>query len=1229
MESILQVIKYLFKKENIPATEKVFNNFFGNGISFPQLVALAYGIDEIPDFDPNPKSPLQRSENNKKAYQYLSIKNPEILRVAPNYSTKENQYKLLSFIVVQNCFEIDGNEILDKCNKITQSLNLKYKTKNELANENFLLVLLSAITNGKVQITSKHKNNYNMTKQAFKKAKVPFIIDKSSSEPENKYLFFIQIEIIFDIFSEEIEHLLDILAKNQKKSKDKKAKNQKRKTKNTDFLDFEVDDIDDMNFLNSDDSNGDEISKSQNSTNDFISDQDSFDDIKNFFTSDINSSIDSFQSVNNSFDRIFNDSPLKISEYNYSTILSSDINDSKESFTEINYSKDSFSDNIKLNDSVDSILSSSDILNKRKRKRAKSSYKPENDSFYLLEIINIICKDAGIHLDNFEQAIEDKNLKIFLLHIFKDDKMKQASINQIFDSAENLEFEILDDVIHYLGTIEPKFNVLVFDFENSEFCVPSTILLYTNVLNFFFLKESKQKLFERVYTILRYKDGLRRRIEGEEYKMLSRIETYTKLQDFILTGFKQTNENENAQKVENENTQKVKNENDQKVKNVNDVGMNNADFPLVLDEIYLNECVREYDIPSTVYFQLQIMFNYFDEKSTKFHVLELFLIALRRFKKIIVPPAFRMVRSIRAKNISLILQMRRNKIYEQKKENKNAETEDESIKTNIKEAEDESENANKMEIDNKNENSKNKNETDDEYDEEENNNFNDFNKLPYFRTFLERSQKQYSIKLLKKENTTNSVELLPAETFWNLPKTNYLFKNGVLINKNGNENFWGKWSKVLNSKKKKKQIKTLKPSQHVNIRSNCLSPNKFKTLGASDSENPYFDTLLNIDENSRLYELFVFDENENKWHFNQDEFELLKKTILINPHNKMPLILFINSNEDDSMEICYHLNKFCFPKESEKIVIYGSCNRNLSYFNMKNKSNETELIWPLFLFLHVPESKHDKENISTIIFQIFSFLFFIQNMVICVLNPNQLDQIDFQKKLIEIINSFQFKHKDEFKESFKKGSSLKYTNSIKNFDDFEEDDDNEETDNNDFYETDEKIDLMYRLNLEYFNKPFKYICLINDENIESKSGTNFFEKELTNKIKNKKILIQSHFIDIKDPTTYGPFLKALNEYSISNSFVVKEIEIIFSFLPLFELSSTYINFKQDEENLEKNLSTKVNERFDMLKNNCEQNNNDFTIMANLQKEMRSTFPLLDSSYDEICNLILLRKKEKN
>lgn len=342
MESILQVIKYLFKKENIPATEKVFNNFFGNGISFPQLVALAYGIDEIPDFDPNPKSPLQRSENNKKAYQYLSIKNPEILRVAPNYSTKENQYKLLSFIVVQNCFEIDGNEILDKCNKITQSLNLKYKTKNELANENFLLVLLSAITNGKVQITRKNKNNYNMTKQAFKKAKVPFIIDKSSSEPENKYLFFIQIEIIFDIFSEEIEHLLDLLAKNQKKCKDKKAKNQKRKTKNTDFLDFEVDDIDDVNFLNSDDSNGDEISKSQNSTNDFISDQDSFDDIKNFFTSDINSSIDSFQSVNNSFDRIFNDSPLKISEFNYSTILSSDINDSKESFTEINYSKDSF-----------------------------------------------------------------------------------------------------------------------------------------------------------------------------------------------------------------------------------------------------------------------------------------------------------------------------------------------------------------------------------------------------------------------------------------------------------------------------------------------------------------------------------------------------------------------------------------------------------------------------------------------------------------------------------------------------------------------------------------------------------------------------------------------------------------------------------------------------------------------------------------------------------------------
>lgn len=69
--------------------------------------------------------------------------------------------------------------------------------------------------------------------------------------------------------------------------------------------------------------------------------------------------------------------------------------------------------------------------------------------------------------------------------------------------------------------------------------------------------------------------------------------------------------------------------------------------------------------------------------------------------------------------------------------------------------------------------------------------------------------------------------------------------------------------------------------------------------------------------------------------------------------------------------------------------------------------------------------------------------------------------------------------------------------------------------------------------------------------------------------------------------------------------------------------------KTDKTNAAFKLYETVKERFSMLRrNNIDIETNDFTILANLQKEMFSTFPLPDSSYFEKCNGILSKLKRE-
>lgn len=60
MDPILSIIKYIFSRKNAVNNDKSINDFFANGISFPQFISLVFDIPEIPQIDKNPKTLIEK-----------------------------------------------------------------------------------------------------------------------------------------------------------------------------------------------------------------------------------------------------------------------------------------------------------------------------------------------------------------------------------------------------------------------------------------------------------------------------------------------------------------------------------------------------------------------------------------------------------------------------------------------------------------------------------------------------------------------------------------------------------------------------------------------------------------------------------------------------------------------------------------------------------------------------------------------------------------------------------------------------------------------------------------------------------------------------------------------------------------------------------------------------------------------------------------------------------------
>lgn len=588
----MRVIHYLFKKKNKTMTDETIGLFFDNGVSFPQFVALIFNIDQIPNLNQNPKTIFHKKINNDLALQFLFQNNQKIAKFCPKYDSLRDQYNLLSLILTNQCFNLDYQSIVDKCNRIVQPLGIFYNTKKDLANYKCILNLLYVLTDIKIP-NENDICDLELLNQISAKANVPFIIDKTSLEMQNQFLFFIQIEIIFDFFKNKINQenlpseLINTSQNNQLTATNTIFESQFKNIKGGEQPKEEEESSKDEQPKEEVESNKDEQPKEEEESN--------------------------------------KDKQPK-EEQEKGTDLASNVEQQKDS-------------------EQPKGGSDSKSQKKKKSKLKFNSFNVHSQNISeeaLLKTLNLIGATYNLHFKNFEESIENDNLPKFVKHMLKNQSSKQI-IDDIINDKNTSNLAKISLVVDYLRTISSRFEILSFDFKSVDFAKPSAILFYKNLLDSFFLEKTYDELYDRCYTILygkiNSKDKNFKRYDQKK-DILYNNNTYISLINYIYTKNIVLDE-------------KI-------LSSLKDSICKNQDLPLIFHYNF-SQIRRSYEnYPYLVYYQLQLIFNILD--SSPNHIMkEYFLIALRKFNQVKLPSCEQILKSVRAKNISLILQIRRSK----------------------------------------------------------------------------------------------------------------------------------------------------------------------------------------------------------------------------------------------------------------------------------------------------------------------------------------------------------------------------------------------------------------------------------------------------------------------------------------------------------------------------------------------------------------------------------------
>lgn len=1067
MERIYRIIKYLFRKNNIKKIEKDVDQFFDNGVSFPLLVAISFNIPNIPDFNPNPTNPSQQKANNDIALQYLFQKNKEIKAFSPSFNSKKDKLFLLSLILKRQIFRINLLEIMAKCNDIIQKIGLHFTKKSEIISEKCILAILNVFTNGKVPIKT-NCSDFDVTlMQSFKMANVPLVIDKTSLEEENDFLFLIQIEIIFQHFLNKNPEIVDSNEPVENSSKHIEDSNKPSE---------------DSNKFSEDSNKLSEDSNKQGNLDD--------DDSQDFF-------IDTEEEEEKEDED--ENAPRSLSfSYSYS----------------IEY----------VDDTSESVL---------------------------LETINEIGKKGNLHFKKIKELAKNDNIRKFILLLFKKDP---EFTNQLEQSSGKVE-----DMIKLLGTKEPIFNIIRFNFSDPECVKFSIILLLKIILNRFFLKQPKSELFERFHTFIfglnemkkisksKSKTKMKKTNHYERKDILFKWKFYDELKEFINALIRA--HIRCAIKTKNH-----KLEDDLK----------RIEIPIIINQSFLDECQNmEKD---ELFYQLRFFFDVLDDQRNLlfiYNFFDYFFVSVKLIRGIKVPSYENLAERIKNKFESIIIQKKRyNKFHNLVEENE------------IKEK--------KRKIEDLNMVKKEK------------------PRMP--ETFIDRYKQHLKEAPEDKKIENQKQKLIPleeAEKFWNPIDNEYYVNNGVLyMNKEITESS-NQWINEIDNYEK-----------HVK-----------RASSSNELDNLFFSFPVHKGK-SKLYKFFHYNEQGSKWEINSESVTTFIKNKISNPNIKIPLILISNSYEKEAITLTSRLIEYLPPDlDEDDIYVYGLLDKHLDLLQYEvTLSDEGSQIKPIFLLLHVPKSKEKMTNIKIILYKIYNFLSIICDVEIVILNKYFKEQINLIMNINNIKHSYKESAKSRFQPKLNRQTM---TNSSKLDSSTDDDDSETDRDvqgaKNGIHNL---FGISDNFNLKCFEKQSKYIFLVNNENIKGdiiEVTESNFSNDIRDQIASEfcKVL----YINVNDPRTYRCFLSNLYQFSLDVSNNQDNIRKNFQMITIANVSNMYINLKSKDD-WKSNLKQIIKHRFEQMKESNFKNLDDDALLRNLNNEIMIIHPSIDSDFYSSCIEVL-------
>lgn len=743
---------------------------------------------------------------------------------------------------------------------------------------------------------------------------------------------------------------------------------------------------------------------------------------------------------------------------------------------------------------------------------------------------------------------------------------------EIFDIYGNFSnLKTIDDIIRFLGNREPIFKVLLFNFTDNELILPSIILFYTTFFDIYFLKQSKKEMLERVKTILFTN------INAED----TLYELYQEIEPII-------DENEIENKIlTNSNTYfaliyfiykgKIHFQKDKVDKD--DYSFETRPITQIVNDYLFADTTNL----SPMYYQLQFLFNEMDKEGQSCHISENILNVLNKFRKIKVPKYQTLAANIISRNIALIQQ---DKIYKEMQKNKKEKEIDHLV----------------------------------EAEEEE-------NEIELPKTFQRRCDNSQQMDLMASLNEKKTPKNIPPEEFWNPPNKKYEVDDCILFKPQNVEKNFDYFDKAINYYIHPNSIRVNK--YNILINEGIIEFNEYKSRNVK--------TALN--------RLFYYNESEFKWEHDSAFAESVSNLQLQLHSEKTVLVLFSNSFEKDLIQLNTNLIKSLYPdldsNEKDEIFVYALCGPQLlllnyyiriAKFKEDDKSQEEQMKKPIFILLHIPESKRKLKNLNIIIYQIYFFLSLICDIEIVVLNRSHYrDQINSVKNMNMI--------KHLYNESSIQKAKLLTDSSENFFSNIKKDNDSDydyeyDVENIDHDKDDDKAnendDEFSKVDPEFYQKPGKFIMLINSDKIHDNNDrepgkfVQFIEKEVS--LSEDEQVIKNtchvHYINTNDSVTYRHFLESLNEFAISCNSTTYDVFYRLSRINITQIKSIYINLKNEEKLWKKELNNIIRSRFNMIKQSDTEKRSDFDIIAELNNEVVQIYPSIDYEFGNECNSIM-------